>query len=336
MRRYATPSTLTDIRLICKVSHAQGTICVIAPFSLLSCGWPWPLSLQCNIPASLLFCNPHPKYSWLRRSVNWCKELQDKRKATRLCYIQDCAAGKGLAMQALPKLLLPFTGSSFSSVAFLDWDQAVVLRRICTCNFAVCKTVKLRRYLRLYFWCRESSRAYTNLLLTLGKADDSNIISTKKPILYGAVGHGGNQRTEGPQTVVAVQCHLIRSLCLAWIQGTQRMDGAWLVSILILSFCLCAQQQEEQDGKLGWSLENTFNQTFMKITKSSAHGDGLPGTPWWMHLQILLQNNFLLSPEHSKQIRFPLITSPVCGWGKMGPSAQMHLGGGQQRGQSWR
>lgn len=52
-------------------------------------------------------------------------------------------------------------------------------------------------------------------------------------------------RTEGPQTVVAVQCHLTRSLCLAWIEGTQRMDGAWLASILIPSFCL---------GGLGWEV----------------------------------------------------------------------------------
>lgn len=113
----------------------------------------------------------------------------------------------------------------------------------------------------------------------------------------------------------------------AWTWGKESTDSTWLASILILSFCLGAQEKE-QDGKLGWSLESTFNQTFMKITKSSACSDGLPGTPWWMHLQILLQNNFLPSPEHSKQIRFPLITSPVCGWGKMGPSAQMHLGAG--------
>lgn len=88
-----------------------------------------------------MLCNSHPKCSWLRRSVAVVGDYRIREKPwghtifrmvlpRRACY----------TTQTPPKQLFLFPGSCSPalppSLAFLDWDQALVLGKIYTHYFA--------------------------------------------------------------------------------------------------------------------------------------------------------------------------------------------------------
>lgn len=177
LHRYSTPSTLTDV-LIPQLLHAQRTAWVLVLFSLLSRIWPWVSVFAVNYPSFTPFLQL-PSQTQLAEVV--CEPVQ---KIT----------GQGYTTGIPPTLSLPLTRASSPSVVFLGWYQ-----ESCTCNFAVCKTAKLRRRPRSHVWSRASSRAYADLLLTLGKAEASNITSTTQ------IGSCWTWRSGGLQSGVAVQ-----------------------------------------------------------------------------------------------------------------------------------
>lgn len=153
---YSTPLTLTDI-LIPQLLHAQRIGWVLVPFSLLSHIWPWVSVFAVNYPSFTPFL----------------QLLSQTQLAEVVCESVQKITGQGYTTGTPPTLALPLTRASSPSVIFLGWYQ-----ESCTCNFAVCKTAKLRRHPRSHVWSRASSRAYADLILTPGKTEASNIIST--------------------------------------------------------------------------------------------------------------------------------------------------------------
>lgn len=180
------------------------------PF-LLSHGWPW--TCVCSTSSQLHFCSAITISNivvWgLWTGASNCRT----REATTLCYVQDCAAGWLLHHKKCH--LRHFHFSSSPSVTFLDWCQSLVLGKICMCNFAVRKAVE-----KVFETGAETA---TGLMSAphprQGKSLKYNEHKVDRRLL---ATQRANQRIGGLKTAVETWWRLTKSLCLAWIQETQK------------------------------------------------------------------------------------------------------------------